>query len=216
MAISVLIVDDHAVLGKGLSMLLNAQEDMEVCGQAGTAKEALKMCQEKDPQVILLDLSLPDQQGHEIIPELKKCCDAKILALTMHEDEEYFKRVIQAGGDGYILKKAADDELTSAIRSVYQGEIIVDKAFTQVLIDFYKNQGKKSTRSDKQALSQREKQVLRLIALGHTNQEAADELFISIKTVETHIARIKEKIGLSRRSEMVHYAIKNNLIEEKE
>ncbi len=215
MTISVLIVDDHAVLGKGLSMLLSAQEDMEVCGQAETAAKALQLCQEKCPDVILLDLSLPDKQGHEVIPELKKCCTSKILALTMHEDEEYFKRVIQAGGDGYILKKAADDELTSAIRSIYQGEIYVDKAFTQVLIDFYKNQGKQTSTHEKQTLSQREKQVLKLIAQGYTNQEIADTLFISIKTVETHIARTKEKIGVNRRSEMVHYAIKNNLLEEK-
>ncbi|ACB84243.1 response regulator transcription factor [Natranaerobius thermophilus] len=212
MTISVLVVDDHAVLGKGLSMLLNSQDDMEVCGQVGTAKEALDTCKEKCPDVVLLDLSLPDKQGHEIIKELKESCSARVLALTMHEDEAYFKRVVEAGGDGYILKKAADDELISAIRSVYQGEVIVDKTFTKLLIDYYRNPDKQSGTEKNYDLSDREKEVLQLIALGYTNKEIAEKLYISIKTVETHIARIKEKLGLNRRSELVRYAMRNNII----
>ncbi len=212
MTISVLVVDDHAVLGKGLSMLLNSQEDIEVCAQVGRASEALESCRNQQPDVVLLDLSLPDKQGHEIIQDLKDCCNAKVLALTMHEDEAYFKRVIEAGGDGYILKKAADDELISAIRSVYQGELVVDKAFTKILINYYKNQDGKVRSDHKHDLSDREKEVLQLIALGHTNKEIAEKLYISIKTVETHIARIKDKLDLKRRSELVRYAMRNKYI----
>lgn len=212
MTISVLVVDDHAVLGKGLSMLLNSQEDMEVCAQVGSAKEAIENCQIHSPDVVLLDLSLPDRQGHEIIPELKNFCNSKVLALTMHEDEAYFKRVIDAGGDGYILKKAADDELISAIRSVHEGELVVDKAFTKILINYYRNPDGKEKTEQKHELSGREQEVLQLIALGHTNKEIANKLFISIKTVETHIARIKDKLDLNRRSELVRYAMRNEYI----
>jgi len=212
MSISVLIVDDHAVLGKGLSMLLNSQDDMQVCGQANTASEAIEICGKVCPDVVLLDLSLPDKPGHAIIEDIKSQCNTKVLALTMHEDEAYFRRVIEAGGDGYILKKAADNELLSAIRAIHQGEMVVDQAFTKTLINHYRGQSKTNNRTGNQALSKREQEVLKLIVHGHTNREVGDQLYISIKTVETHIARIKEKLGFNRRSELVKYAIRSGYI----
>lgn len=216
---SILLADDHAVLRGGLKMMLDAQLDMEVVGEAGTAWQALDVAKELKPDLCLLDLSMPGVGGLEIIPDLKNHVKTmKILVLTMHDDEGYMRAVLKSGGHGYILKKAADTELLTAIRYVAQGKIYVDPSLTHVLIDdLYRTDkdGDKIPGSEQKAipLSERETEVLVLIAKGYTNQQIADQLIVSVKTVETHRSRIRKKLDLYRRSELVRYAFQHGLVQ---
>ncbi len=211
--IKILLVDDHVVLRKGLRLILEGQEGIRVLGEAEKGQEAIDKCCTLKPDVILLDISLPDKSGLEVLKELKKKCPfTKVLILTMHEDEVYLKDAMQSGVDGYILKKAADTELVSAIRAVVRGEMVVDPALTKNLFKSLYQQNE--PKGEKQPLTPREKEVLRLVALGYTNQEIADDLIISIKTVETHKFNFKEKLGLKRRSDLVRFAIREGLLQE--
>lgn len=205
-----LVIDDHAVLRCGLNLLLNLQSDMTVVGETGRGSDAVSLCDALHPDVVLLDLSLPDLNGFDVLEQLKECCLPKVLVLTMYEDEAYAREVFKRHGNGYILKNAADTQLLSAIRAVCQGQTVVDPALTDVLMT-------STRRSDDQelahqGLSPREQEVLRLIALGYTNQQIASELVISIKTVESHKAHVKEKLNMSRRSDLVRYAMERGLL----
>lgn len=212
--IKILLVDDHAVLRKGLHLILDGQDELKVVGEAARGEEAISKCCSLKPDIILLDLSLPDKSGLEVLKELKiKCPHVKVLILTMHEDEAYLRDAIKGDANGYILKKAADTELISAIRAVIRGEMVVDPALTKSLFQSI-YPAKNEKRTNKQSLSQREKEVLKLVALGYTNQEIAENLIISIKTVESHKARIKEKLDMTRRSDLVRYAMAEGLLEE--
>lgn len=217
--IHILVADDHAVLRSGLKMLLDAETDMEVIGEAGMAWEALDVAKRVKPDLCLLDLSMPGVGGLEIIPDLKKAVmSMRILVLTMHDDESYVREVLKSGAHGYILKKAADTELLTAIRYVAQGKIYLDPSLTHVLIDDLYRTDKDGGRipgSEQGAipLSERETEVLVLVAKGYTNQQIADSLVVSIKTVETHRSRIRKKLGLHRRSELVRYAFQQGLVQ---
>lgn len=214
--ISILIVDDHAVLRTGLKLLLEAQKDMKVVGETGSGQEALQMAAELKPRVILLDLSLDDINGLDILLDLKNIDrQIKVLVLTMHDDEGYLHKVLERGGDGYILKKAADIELLTAIRAVNRDEIFLDPSLTKVILKNIYNTHRKETQTKKEEeeiLSNREKEVLKLVALGFTNKQIANQLLVSIKTVESHKARIREKLNMSYRSDLVKYAIEKGLI----
>jgi two-component system, NarL family, response regulator NreC len=214
--IGIFIVDDHAVLRTGLKLLLGTQKDMEVVGETGSGKEALQMAAELIPRVILLDLSLDDLNGLDILVELKSIDPRiKVLVLTMHDDEGYLHKVLEGGGDGYILKKAADVELLTAIRAVNRDEIFLDPSLTKaVLRNIYSSHRKdfQESKEDEEILSNRENEVLRLVAFGFTNKQIADQLLVSIKTVESHKARIREKLNLNYRSDLVKYAIKKGLL----
>jgi len=217
--ITVLIVDDHTVLRNGLKMLLDAQKDIEVVGETGSGKKALQLAAELSPRVVLLDLSLDDMNGLELIPELKQIHPhIKVLVLTMYDDEGYLHTVMESGGDGYIIKKAADIELLAAIRAVNRDEVFLDTSLTRgVLKSYYEGYrpGRKGSEEEKgKLLSGREKEVLRLVALGYTNKQIADKLVVSIKTVESHKARIREKLNVNYRSDLVKYAIRHGLLEE--
>ena len=218
--ITILIVDDHAVLRTGLKLLLESQMDMEIIGETGSGIEALKLAKELKPRVILLDLSLEDINGIDILSELKAIDPSiKILVLTMHDDEGYLHKVLEGGGDGYILKKAADIELITAIRAVNRNEVFLDPSLTRaVLKNIYNTHRQESADGEKkeETLSNREKEVLRLVALGYTNKQIAKELVVSIKTVESHKARIREKLNMSYRSDLVKYAIQKGLIDREE
>ncbi len=218
--ITILIVDDHAVLRTGLKLLLESQADMEIIGETGSGIEALKLAKELKPRVILLDLSLEDLNGIDILSELKAIDPSiKILVLTMHDDEGYLHKVLEGGGDGYILKKAADIELITAIRAVNRNEVFLDPSLTRaVLKNIYNTHRQESADGEKkeEILSNREKEVLRLVALGYTNKQIAKELVVSIKTVESHKARIREKLNMSYRSDLVKYAIQKGLIDKEE
>lgn len=214
--ITILIVDDHAVLRTGLKLLLEAQKDMKVVGETGSGKEALQIAEDLKPRVILLDLSLDDLNGLDILIELKNIDrQIKVLVLTMHDDEGYLHKVLERGGDGYILKKAADIELLTAIRAVNRDEIFLDPSLTKAILKNIYNTHRKETpegEEDEEILSNREKEVLKLVALGFTNKQIANQLLVSIKTVESHKARIRDKLNMNYRSDLVKYAIEKGMI----
>ncbi|MCL5075837.1 MAG: response regulator transcription factor [Chloroflexi bacterium] len=216
--IRLLIADDHAVLRAGLHLLLNAQPDMEVVGEAGDGAEALEKADVLRPDVLLLDLSMPGMGGLEAIHHLKRRCpEVKILILSMYDDESYLREALRAGAAGYTLKKGADTELLAAIRAVQRGEIFLHPALTKVLVGdlLRKELGREkraTTPAGYTALSEREREVLRFLAHGYTNQQVADRLFLSLKTVETYKARLMRKLGLRSRADLVRYAMQQGLL----
>lgn len=211
--IKVLIADDHAVLRSGLKMMLNSQADMVVVAEASHDSETILLSEKHQPDIILLDLTMPEHGGIRAIPKIKKRCPlSKILVLTMHDDDSYLKDVLTVGGNGYILKKAADTDLLSAIRSVYRGENYIDPSMTKHLIFDMFGAGDENKEGNNQ-LSQRETEVLKYMAHGYTNKQISETIFVSIKTVETYKVRIKKKLNISRRSELIRYAINKGLID---
>lgn len=213
MKVRILLADDHAVLRSGLKLLLESQNDLSVVGEAATGAETLRLAEQLQPDLILLDLSMPQLGGLEAIPLIKKLApEAKILILTMYDDVHYLQRALKSGAAGYVLKRAADMELISAIRAVMRGEIYIHPSMTRLLLDDMLPKAESQPVDAWETLSEREQEVLRLVALGHTNAEIADQLHLSIKTVETYRARGIEKLGLTSRAALVRYALKKGLI----
>lgn len=221
--ITLVLVDDHEVLRSGLRMLLEAQPDMVVVGEAGDGYEAERICRELMPDVVLMDIEMPGRDGIETTRRLaERQPGIRVLALTMHDDKEYLKRVFAAGGAGYVVKRAAADEVVAAVRTVVKGDVPLHPSMTRALVDELLGTGKKTGpraghdaySASRPSLSDRETEVLKLAALGHSNQEIADALCISIKTVETHKARIMGKLGTRQRSELVRYAIESGLLKD--
>lgn len=211
--IRLLLVDDHTVLRTGLKMFFNSQVDMIVIGEAVSGEEALEKIALLTPDITLLDISMPGMGGVEVISRIKKIePDARILMLTMHEGKEYLQQALQAGAHGYVVKKAADSELLEAIRCVARNEIFVHPSMAQTLVKSMYQHNPKEEHKKNIHLTEREKEVLKLVALGNTNKEISEALNVSIKTVETHKARIMEKTGYERRSELVRYAMKEGYI----
>ncbi|MED1914273.1 response regulator transcription factor [Brevibacillus sp. DP1.3A] len=216
MTIRVLIADDHAIVRSGLGMLINAQEDMEVVGYAADGKEACEKAWEVQPNVVLMDLSMPPgENGLTATARLKETApDIQVLVLTMHDDEEYLFRVLQAGAAGYILKSAPDLDLITAIRSVNQGMAYLYPSATKSLIEEFLQMVKNGEEQAKyDILTDREKEVLVLIAKGFSNKEIAERLTVSVKTVESHKAHIMEKLHLRTRPDLVRYAIKKGWLD---
>ncbi|HHV64916.1 MAG TPA: response regulator transcription factor [Peptococcaceae bacterium] len=209
--IKLLLVDDHTVLRSGLRMLLNSHKDIVVVGEAESGEEALEKIKELKPDIVLLDISMPGMGGMTALQKIKEISEAKVLMLTMHADEEYLKEALEFGVSGYVLKQAADTELIQAIKEVANGQVHVDSGLAQNLVKSMYHPSKQKNDSDSN-LTDREKEVLKLIALGHTNKEIAETLMISVKTVESHKTRIMEKINCQKRSEMVRYALENGYI----
>ncbi len=215
--IRVLIADDHAMLRAGLKMLLDRQVDILVSGEATDGLETLKLAADLKPDVILLDLTMPGLGGLDALPLLRKTApESRILVLTMHEDELYLRQALKAGAAGYILKKAADIELISAIRAVAHGEVYIHPAMTRSLLDGMipaaESLDEAGAADDWESLSEREREVLRLVALGHTSAEIAKQLALSVKTVETYRSRGMEKLGLRSRAALVKYALLRGLL----
>lgn len=210
----ILLADDHAVLRAGLRVLLNAESDFAVVGEAADGEEVLRKVDQLRPDLVLLDLTMPKMNGLECIEHiLKDHPETKILVLTMHDDEEYLKAVLRAGAKGYVLKKAADVELLAAIRTVAAGEMFIYPSMAAALV--YQmvtpaNPGPKEKKG--KGLSDREREVLKYLALGYTNQEIGDILHVSVKTIETYKARVMEKLELRKRAELVRYAMENGII----
>ena len=212
MTLRVVIVDDHAVVRTGLRLLLDAQEDIETVGEAGTAREAVFEVRARKPDVVLMDVGLPDKSGIEAIPDvLAEASDAKVLMLSMEDDPSYVRQAFAAGASGYVLKEAADAELVTALRQVAVGEHYVHPALGARIATA---DAEAAARADSDPLSEREREVLRLLALGHTNQEIAKMLFISVRTAETHRAHIMQKLRLTTRAELVRHALAEGLLEE--
>jgi two-component system, NarL family, response regulator NreC len=216
--IRILLADDHAVLRSGLKLLLDGRSDMTVIGEAANGAEVLPLAQQHRPDVILLDLTMPQLGGLEVLPLLREQApEARVLILTMHDDEGYLRQALRAGAAGYVLKKAADVELISAIQALMRGEVYVHSAMTRALLDDARAGGAPAGAGDEEdawaGLSEREQDVLRLVALGYTGREIADQLCLSVKTVETYRARGMEKLGLTSRAALVRFALARGLME---
>jgi two-component system response regulator NreC len=210
----VLIVDDHAVVRSGLKLVLESEEGIEPIGEAGSARDAVFEARSTKPDVILLDVVMPGQSGIEVIPTLlKENPDTKILVLSMQDDPHYVREAFAAGASGYVLKEAADREVVAAVREVAGGGRYVHPELGARLVTAESEQRR---RAEEDPLSERESEVLRLLALGHTNQEIAKQLFISIRTAETHRSHIMQKLRLSSRAELVRYALERGLLENPE
>ncbi len=214
MTIRLLLVDDHAVVRTGLKMLLGGQEDVEIVGEAGSAAEALTETERVHPTVILMDIGLPDKTGIEATREIKaKFPNVSIVALTIHEDEEYFFQMLNAGAAGYVPKRAAPEELITAIRAAASGEVYLYPSMAKWLVRDYLNVDRPAgEKIDLGGLTDREHEVFTKLAEGASNQEIAEALFISPKTVERHRENIMRKLNLHSRSELVRYAIRKGII----
>ncbi|MCT6924284.1 response regulator transcription factor [Metasolibacillus sp.] len=211
----IVIADDHAIVRSGFSMILNYQQDMEVVGLAADGIEAYQLVAKHQPDVLLLDLSMPPgESGLVTTGKVKEDYpDVKILILTMHDDEEYLFHVLKNGASGYMLKNAPDDELLFAIRTVFNGGTYIQPQLATSLVRELMNPHAKSDEQDPfELLSKRELEILPLIAKGYGNKEIAAKLYISVKTVEAHKAKIMEKLNLKSRPELVEYALKKKLL----
>jgi two-component system, NarL family, response regulator NreC len=208
--IQVLIADDHTVVVSGLSMLINAQEDMQVIATASDGYEAYEKVMKLKPDVVIMDLNMPPgENGLVSTARIKQGSpDTKVLILSMHDDREYLLRVLKAGASGYILKRAHDMDVMTAIRTVYMGEAYLDSQVTKVLIQEIINPTVSDNTPYFDNLTTREKEIFFLIAKGYSNKEIAAQLFISVKTVDVHKANIMEKLNLRSRSELVKYAFR--------
>ena len=210
--IRVLVVDDHAVVRAGLRRVLDAEPDIETVSEAPTAERAVFEALEHRPDVVLMDVVMPGKSGIEGTPSLLQAVpDAKVLVLSMQDDPRYVREAFDAGASGYVLKEAADTEVVSAVRAVARGERYVDPVLGARLVAA---EAEERRRAAADPLSEREREVLRLLALGHTNQEIAKMLYISVRTAETHRAHIMRKLGLSSRAELVRHALSVGLLDE--
>ncbi|MDF2855246.1 MAG: DNA-binding response regulator [Neobacillus sp.] len=212
--IKILLVDDHAVVRMGLTMLLNNHPKMQVIGEASEGNEGIQKALKLKPNVVVMDLSMPHgKDGLSATSELKKLMpEVNILILTMHDDEEYLFRAVKAGASGCILKSAPHDELMSAIESVALGDAYLHPAATKRLMEEYLASTKHGNNDTFNLLSDREKEVLTLVAKGYANKEIAEQLIISVKTVETHKGNLMEKLQMKTRPELVEYALKKGLL----
>jgi two-component system response regulator NreC len=208
--IRIVIVDDHAVVRSGLKLLLEGQEDLEVVGEAGDARTAVFEVRAQKPDVILMDVVMPTGSGIEATPAvLQEAPGAKVLILSMQDDPAYVREAFAAGASGYVLKEAADAELVAAVREVAAGQRYVHPALGARLVAA---EADERARAEEDPLSEREHEILRLLALGHTNQEIASQLYLSVRTVETHRAHIMQKLRISTRAELVRYALERGLL----
>jgi len=213
--IRVMIADDHAILRAGLKMLVNAQADMEVVSEAANGEQAVQTALETKPDVALLDLTMPRIGGMKALQEMARDCrEIRVLVLTMHDDPAYLRSALAAGAAGYLLKRAVDAELLAAIRAVHRGGIFVDPRLANVLVQEALTKGSKKAgpRRSANILSDRELQVLRLVARGYTSAQISKQIFVSVKTIETYRSRFAEKLGLRTRSDVVRFAVQMGLL----
>jgi two-component system response regulator NreC len=214
MRMRLLLVDDHAVVRSGLKMLLGSESDVEIVGEASTAAQALEIAGIAKPDVILMDIGLPDLSGIDATREIKKRYpDISIVALTIHEDEEYFFKMLDAGASGYVPKRAAPEELLVAIRAAAAGEVYLYPSLAKLLVKDYLNQEHPpDEKANLDGLTEREHEVLTYLAEGASNDKIAESLVISPKTVERHRENIMRKLNMHSRAELVRYAIRRGII----
>ena len=210
--IRILIVDDHAVVRSGIRLLLAQEDDLEPVGEAGSGREAVFQARALKPDVILMDVVMSDQTGLEVLPTLlHEHPETKVLLLSMQDDPRYVREAFAAGASGYVLKEAADTEVVAAVREVARGGRYVNPELGARLMVA---EAAAERQAEQDPLSEREREVLRLLALGHTNQEIAKQLYISVRTAETHRAHIMQKLRLTSRAALVSYAIGQGLLED--
>jgi two-component system response regulator NreC len=216
MTIHILLADDHTILRAGLKMMLNAQPDMEVIGEAHDGRQAIAEVQRLQPDIVLMDITMPDMNGIEATRQIKKLQpETKVLMLTMHENDEYVFQALRAGASGYMLKEAADTELISALHVVQSGQFYLSPAAQSVMVGDYLQRVRTGEEKDSYSnLTEREREILKLVAEGYTNNQIAERLVISPKTVDTHRTHIMDKLNLHSRAELVKYAIRRGLLED--
>jgi DNA-binding NarL/FixJ family response regulator len=203
----IFLADDHVMIRTGLKTLINAESDMEVIGEASDGFTALKRAKELKPDVAVMDISMPQLSGTQVTQQLKKACpDVRVLGLTVHEDKSYLRELLEAGASGYVLKRAAAEELIRAIRVVSGGTVYLDPHLASTLVGSLIRKRSTNQLFHSSELSDRETEVLRLIAKGHSNKEIANQLNLSVKTVETYKTRSMDKMGLQTRTDIVRYA----------
>ena len=212
--IRLLLVDDHEVIRTGLRMLLESNQDLEIVGEASSGNQALEMAHTHHPDVIVMDITLPDISGIEATRRIKrKHPQIAVVALTIHEDEQYFFEMLQAGASGYVPKRAASEDLITAIQAAYADEVYIYPSLAKTLVaDFLGRAHSETEETSLDVLTPREKEVLELLAEGHSNEEIAGILVISKHTVARHRENLMRKLELHSRSELVKYAIRKGLI----
>lgn len=213
--IRVLVAEDHAVVREGIRLILESQPDMEVIGEASDGREALEKARELHPDIVLMDIGMPEMNGLEATRQIKRSLpETQILALTVHEQGDYLFRMLQAGASGYVLKGAPSSDLLAALRAASRGEVHLHPSLTTRLVGDYVRRLKRGEATDSyDTLTERQKDVLMLLADGLTNQQIATRLVISASTVETHRIHIMEKLGLRNRTDLIKYAIRHGLID---
>ena len=210
--VRILLADDHAILRSGLKALLSLEPDLEVIGEASNGREAVKLAQQLTPDVIVMDISMPEMDGLQAAEEIhQRSLPCRIVMLTVHADEDYLFQTLRFGASGYVLKSSADTELIDAIRAAHRGEVFLYPSAVKRLLGEYLKGGSEGRR-DRDVLTAREREVLKFTAEGYTNNEIAEKLVISPKTVDTYRQRIMEKLDLHRRSELVQYALRRGLL----
>jgi two-component system response regulator NreC len=211
--IQILLVDDHEIVRTGLRMMLLAEDDLDIVGEVNSGEEALQAVRNLTPDVVLMDVAMPGIGGIEATRKIKAAnADTAVLALTMHEDEQYFFEMLNAGASGYIPKRAAPDDLVSAIRVVSQGNVFLYPTLAKLLVNDFLERAETGETPPAEELTPREREVLTHIAEGYTNREIAENLVISVKTVDRHRENIMQKLNLHNRVELVKYAIEKGLI----
>lgn len=212
--IRLLLVDDHEVVRSGLKMLLENESDLKIVGEANTGGQALEMVETLKPDVVIMDITLPDISGIDVTRRIKDTHpNIAVVALTIHEDQQYFFEMLQVGASGYVPKRAAPDDLIIAIRAAHRGEMYIYPSLAKLLVgDFLSRSGEDDAKETMTGLTPREQEVLSLLAEGKTNDEIASLLSISVHTVARHRENLMGKLGLHNRSELVKYAIRKGLI----
>ena len=213
-AIRIVLADDHALMREGVRALLKPCDDIEVVGEAADGLEAVERCRELDPDIILMDIAMPGLGGLEASLEIRRQSPrTKILVLTQYADREYVSRFLKAGASGYVLKKAAGSELAAAIRNVHRGGLVLDPQIAREALTEPEQQSSEGGEGNLyDSLTDREKQVLKLVAEGHSNKEIADALQISVKTAMSHREHAMEKLNLHSRTDLIRFALKAGVI----
>ena len=213
--VRVVIADDHATVRQGLKLIVGAERDMEVVGEAGDGHAAVEEAQKLQPDVVVMDVSMPKLNGLKATYKLKECCpEVKVLALTRHKDDGYLQQLLRAGASGYVLKQSAPQELLHAIRAVAGGGKYLDPAVAGKVLGSYTGPVRGEPSTVLRELTEREEQILRLIALGHSNKEIANQLELSVKTVEVHKANGMKKLGMQSRIDIVRYSVLRGWLEQ--
>ena len=211
--VKVLVVDDHEIVREGIRMVLAADPELEVVGVASSGKEAIEKVRELEPNVVLMDIGMPGLSGFEATRRIRESHpETQVVALTVHDSEGYVFQMLQAGATGYVVKRAPSEDVIAAVKRANQGEAVLHPSVAKLLIKDYLSRVAKGEETSFDTLSDREREILKLIAEGQTNREIADTLFLSIKTVQAHRANLMRKLGMHDRTELVKYAIRKGII----
>jgi DNA-binding NarL/FixJ family response regulator len=209
----VLLVDDHAILRDGLKMVLDAQPGITVVGEAENGREALDLVEELHPDVVVMDIAMPQMNGAEATRQIKRRFpQTRVVILTMHENQQYLMQIVNAGATGAVLKRSAGSELVTAVKAASRGESFFSPSMASMLLEDYRVRLQEDEPDDADMFTEREREVLQLVAEGKTNKEISDLLTVSIKTVQTHRAHIMEKLGAHDRTDLVRYAMRKGII----